>query len=206
VGKYDKLTGEVVDDILNIVKKVKNSKEQEEYLFYDKPLDFFLSVKIQMGEIKNSSFKYDAGQFYDEEADMSYIVVDLVIDSAKKFKFYNKLNAVLQDLVRHEIEHLTQYGVNQKLGKPLGNRKLRERYSKRGREEYKYYIMDDEIPAMVNGLYRKAKHLKVPLIDLFNDNLDELEKLRIIRKKINRNEILDKWIEYTKKYLPKAQL
>ena len=206
MGKYDKLTGEVVDDILNIVKKVKNSKEQEEYLFYDKPLDFFLSVKIQMGEIKNSSFKYDAGQFYDEEADMSYIVVDLVIDSAKKFKFYNKLNAVLQDLVRHEIEHLTQYGVNQKLGKPLGNRKLRERYSKRGREEYKYYIMDDEIPAMVNGLYRKAKHLKVPLVDLFNDNLDELEKLRIIRKKINRNEILDKWIEYTKKYLPKAQL
>lgn len=206
MGKYDKLTGEVVDDILNIVKKVKNSKEQEEYLFYDKPLDFFLSVKIRMGEIKNSSFKYDAGQFYDEEADMSYIVVDLVIDSAKKFKFYNKLNAVLQDLVRHEIEHLTQYGVNQKLGKPLGNRKLRERYSKRGREEYKYYIMDDEIPAMVNGLYRKAKHLKVPLVDLFNDNLDELEKLRIIRKKINRNEILDKWIEYTKKYLPKAQL
>jgi len=108
----------------------------------------------------------------------------------------------LKDTVRHEIEHLTQAGYNVIPSKELpDDKRLRYYINDLGiLPASNYYLLDKEIPAMLQGLYYKAKKMKRPFkevaeayLDIFVDNgtidaeakIDVLNRWRPEAKKLN---------------------
>ena len=108
---------------------------------------------------------------------------------------FSKIQPVLRDLVRHEIEHLT-HGRGSAALKPSkvmrGDKAARVKI--RGNEEnyYKYYLLPKEVDANIHGLYSKAKTMKQPYQKVVDDYLDSLVDDGIISKK-NRELIYKTW-------------
>jgi len=142
----------------------------------------------------------DAGQSGDE--------IDVLIHLNPDYEpqSYVKLNSKLQDAVRHELEHLFQGPDNmsfkEKKAQPT-NFSYRQKIQKPG-TTHRYFTLKDEIPAMVNGMYRQAKTEKRPLDDIFKEYIGYyLQSGEITQKQYDK--ILSIWIDYAKKNLPKAQ-
>ncbi len=107
----------------------------------------------------------------------------------------------LKDVVRHEIEHLTQDGDNLKGGVVSDDPKL-ERPSKYMKDDQllrdlidadllsksQYYKLEKEVDAMLQGLYFKAKKSKQPFKEVIDDYLD---KVNLTNKE--KKEVLDIW-------------
>jgi len=107
----------------------------------------------------------------------------------------------LKDVVRHEIEHLTQDGDNLKGGVVSDDPKL-ERPSKYMKDDQllrdlidadllpksQYYKLEKEVDAMLQGLYFKAKKSKQPFKEVINDYLDKVDLTEKEKK-----EVLDIW-------------
>ena len=105
----------------------------------------------------------------------------------------------LRDILRHEIEHLTQSGWNINMAKYQ-----RADLSRRGKinagelERYKYYTLPKEIPAMIQGLYMRAKKSRKPFKDVVNANLQQGVDNGVISLQ-DKETIINTW----RKYLPK---
>ena len=111
----------------------------------------------------------------------------------------------IKDVVRHELEHLTQGGLNLKGGAWDEDPKLR-RPSKQMADDQlirdlidadmlpksQYYKLEKEVDAMLQGLYFKAKKSKRPFKNVINDYLDIFVKQKTISQKDKEN-ILDIW-------------
>jgi hypothetical protein len=158
-------------------------------------------VKITRESIPVSrGFVVDAGAYVTDNE----IEVVINIDPTKEPQVYSKLNAVVQDAVRHEIEHLTQGGDNRMEGKPkLVGSSVRDKISVKNGNSYKYFLLRDEIPAMVHGMYRQAKKEKRPLDDIYNEYLDYFVEENVISK-AEASKILKTWLALAKKELPAA--
>jgi len=137
---------------------------------------------------------------------------------------YNELNAKLQNLIRHEFEHLTQSSdedaESAKPEKQLpGDDKMKATIhammskieaggiSEKEKEDMSnslvtFFTFPDEIPALVQGLYREAKTKKAPLDIIFREYLEEFSNV-LTNKAVNSIE--NEWIKYAAKNLPAAQ-
>jgi len=109
---------------------------------------------------------------------------------------YNELIPELKDAIRHELEHTAQYRFD-KDAIPTDTDDQDDLSS------FDYLTLDYEIPAFVQGIYKKAKTKKIPFTDALDDFLDEREdqlspqEIRQVRKI---------YIDYAKKNLPAAQI
>ena len=111
----------------------------------------------------------------------------------------------IKDVVRHELEHLTQGGLNLKGGAWDEDPKLR-RPSKQMADDQlmrdlidadvlpksQYYKLEKEVDAMLQGLYFKAKKSKRPFKNVINDYLDIFVKQKTISLN-DKEDILDLW-------------
>jgi len=108
---------------------------------------------------------------------------------------FSKIQPVLRDLVRHEIEHIT-HGRNSAGAKPskIMRGDTAKRLKIRGNEEnyYKYFLLPKEVDANIHGLYSKAKTMKQPYQKVVDDYLDSLVDDGIITKN-NRKLIYKTW-------------
>jgi hypothetical protein len=112
----------------------------------------------------------------------------------------------LKDVIRHELEHLTQDGENLKGGTDSDDPRL-VRPSKYMEDdefirnlidvdllpESDYFKLEKEIDAMLQGLYFKAKKSRKPYLEVIDDYLD--------KQPVNpqeRKEILDLWAKRAK--------
>lgn len=141
-------------------------------------------------------------------------------------KGYNELNAKLQNLVRHEVEHLTQYpgsedeeSLSYKKGKELPtSEKLKSQVraimakdfanmsdvelQENRKKVVEFLTLPDEIPAFVHGLYREAKTKKESLDTIFREYLNEYSDLLTDQDISN---IETKWLIFAAKNLPAAK-
>jgi len=135
------------------------------------------------------------GFSFDAEADDEDIEIRITYNPAIFPDEYNNLNAELKETLRHEIEHVTQFGFDLK--------NYFEEFS--GEIDfYKYLILHHEIPAFVRGLYKRAKFKKMSLSDAFDDffedyidsfnNPQEIEQVKRV------------WTNWAKSNLPAAQI
>ena len=87
---------------------------------------------------------------------------------------WSKISADVSDVIRHEIEHLTQAGDNVRSSKYKDDDiQIRDMINKLKILPYKnYYLLDKEVDAMLQGLYLKAKKTKKPFADVINNYLD----------------------------------
>jgi len=115
----------------------------------------------------------------DADIDWPQIEVNIGIhpDDVKSGRIFSKIQPVLRDLVRHEIEHLThgKDSAAEKPGKRMqGDKAMRRKIRQNPEIYYKYYLLPKEVDANIHGLYSRAKTLKQPYQKVVDDYLDSL--------------------------------
>lgn len=162
-------------------------------------VDVELKLAISEEGVKKGSFYIDGAAEADKDFPSMEVIVGIHPEDGERI--LSKIQPVLRDLVRHEIEHLTHgrgsYGSRQSKWM-RGDLKMRQKI--RGDEKlfYKYYLLPKEVDANIHGLYAKAKTMKQPYQKVVDDYLDSLVDDDIITSK-NRELVYKTW----KKRIPK---
>jgi len=162
-------------------------------------VDVELKLAISEDGVKKGSFYIDGAAETDKDFPSMEVIIGIHPEDGEKI--LSKIQPVLRDLVRHEIEHLTHgrgsYGSRQSKWM-RGDLKMRQKI--RGDEKlfYKYYLLPKEVDANIHGLYSKAKTMKQPYQKVVDDYLDSLVDDDIITPK-NRELVYKTW----KKRIPK---
>lgn len=130
--------------------------------------------------------------------------IAVYINPAKEPGIYSKLYAQLYDVVRHELQHMTQAGplVRPNRVRPSTYRE-RSKADKSGR--YAYSVLPDEVDALVRGFFLRAKLEKLPITTVMKNELDYWLRMEEITKE-EYSKIFDVWVTFTKKELPTARL
>ena len=143
----------------------------------------------------------EPGKFYidggvdDEDAISPSMEVQIAINPLDGVSIFSKIQPVLRDLVRHEIEHLThgRKSISLKPSKAMrGDKAMRDKIKKNPAIYYKYFLLPKEVDANIHGLYSKAKTVKQPYQKVVDDYLDSLTDDGIITTK-NRDLIYKTW-------------
>jgi len=187
-GAYDSLTRRVVKDIVASWKEEYNGEEgtlsfDEEYETQDakgRPMDFILSADLLVKETEEGTYKVDGGadaepqeKDDDDDTDFAYLEIRFQVDPRSLPQFWSKIYEDLTDVVRHELEHLTQMGVNLVSAKETPDDKiLRQMIDWELLSKADYFTLQSELEPMLQGMYLKAKKTKTPFKDVLNNYLD----------------------------------
>ena len=190
-GRYDQEVLTQSRFIINMFKAEFGNEFEEDFegqledIYYDLELKFVPSSYDILGPVP---FIINAAG----DGDSIEIVIVYVPEAFPEA--YNELNAEVKDTLRHELEHVGQFNFDKGVD-PSG--------SQDDLDLFDYLTLDYEIPAFVQGIYKKAKTKKISfsqaLQDFLDERLDELtpdEEAKV--KKIYTN--------WAKKNLPAAQI
>jgi hypothetical protein len=165
------------------------------------PLDFYLQFKVMWVEGLDD-FRV-GGDAYNATAkqsdDMPLIEVRFEMDPADYPAILSQAAMELRDTLRHEIEHTTQSGWNTISSKYLPSDQAKRNKIQTGTlPPAEYFLLKKEIPAMLQGMYLKAKKKRVPFRDEINQYLDRWVSSSTITA-ADKERILKTW----RTYLPK---
>lgn len=217
-GSYDKLTGEISSAVMRKIKETNTGEEEfegvkviygpgdevpdfnemienEDYLEIDHFVDEVsgIDVRVTISIVRDEAPEYGGEFILDGETDdqNSIIYLYLYLTPGVEPRVYPEIAVDLRNLIRHEIEHLTQRGWGEKEGKKMRrNEMVRRRITSNPELYYRYYTLKDEIPANLQGLYSEAKTRKLPFKEVVHKYLDKkvsqgvippTEKMRIYR-------------------------
>lgn len=139
------------------------------------PLEFYLSFKVMWIE-GFDDFRY-GGDAYNpttrDSAEPPLIEIRFELDPAEYPRILSDVAMHLRDILRHEIEHTTQSGWNTIDSKYIASdQALRKKIESGKLSPARYFTLPKETPAMIQGLYFKAKKSKQPFKQVVNDYLD----------------------------------
>lgn len=162
----------------------------------------FKKMKWHKIKFDEDGFAIDANSFISEK-DIPEIEITIIIDANRAAimpgkDVYDDLNNRLHEVLYHEITHLNQVGINKD---PFNEDPHRHNLRKDSKNSYKYFILPEEIEAMVGGMYRRSKLEDTPLDTIFIDHL----KPYLSRKFLNRIQmeaIILIWIKYALENYP----
>lgn len=217
-GRYDRLTGEICSAIMRKIKETNTGEEYFEkikviykdtddvpsFLELIEKRKYFLvgdfvddaagvDVTVYLTIVRDEFPPYPGDFILDGETDdqNSVIYTYISIDPTKEPECYGEVSLDLRNLIRHEVEHLTQRGYNVIDSKKIRrNDAMRKRIQNNPEIRHKYYKLKDEVPANLQGLYSEAKSRKMPFKEVVNSYLDKkvdqgiispLERIRIYR-------------------------
>lgn len=165
------------------------------------PLEFYLALKVQWVQgLDDFRFGGDAyNETKPESDDMPLIEVRFEIDPADYPNILSEVAMHLRDILRHEIEHLTQSGWNTTTDKYIASdQALRKKIESGKLPPARYFTLPKEIPAMIQGMYMKAKKSRVPFQQVVDNYLSIWVNNGTITDN-DKNQIIDTW----RSYLPK---
>jgi hypothetical protein len=168
------------------------------------PVEFYLQLKVQwiegLDDLKSGGDAYNDSKRNSDEPPL--IEVRFQIDPAEYPRVLSEIAMNLRDTLRHEIEHVTQSGWNTIDGKYIASdQNLRNKIEAGNLPAARYFTLPKEIPAMLQGLYFKAKKSKQP----FKTVVDEYLSMWVDNETITPQEkenILTAW----RAYLPKLAI
>ena len=202
-GRYDTLANKLSSTAFKVFKDTHDRGDkvgtfefrvdhpEEEHDIPSK--DFFFDFEGKV-EITDGEYKVDGGANAGFDKDGNEITPLLSV----KFKIpknpkWSTISMDLKDVVRHELEHLTQDGENIKSGKYMEDDQLiRDLIDINLLPKSQYFKLEKEVDAMLQGLYFKAKKSKQPFKNIINNYLN----IFISQEKITpeeKEEILDLW-------------
>ena len=204
VETYSSVTLRISRDIINDFKL--NVKKGGKYKYDGKIISRDPEMKSLAGEPDDIEFKVYVhfeptrkmhGHSYSIDAITVYDIVNITM-SYNPTVFpaaYNDFIAEVKEAVRHEVEHIAQ---NFNQGKEQHERSVD------GEPYYQYLQLRHEVPAFVQGLYRRSKSKKQTL----TTSIDEFmkENSDSFRNKKEKRIVKTIWIEWAKKNLKNAQL
>ena len=214
-GRYDKLANKLSSIAFEAFKDIhdRGDKEGEFEFRVDHPdeehdipsKDFYFDLMGKV-EITDDEYQVDGGANAGFDKDGNEITPLLSV----KFRIpknpdWQQVSFDLKDVVRHELEHLTQDGDNEKGGVISDDPKL-ARPSKYMKDDQlmrdlidadllpksQYFKLEKEVDAMLQGLYFKAKKAKRPFKDVINDYLNIFIDQETITQEEKEN-ILNIW-------------
>jgi hypothetical protein len=180
-GRYDSITRLVVKDIMDSWKSQFNGKEgelrfEEDYELENskgQPIDFELLAILKLEETEDKTYIVDGGA--NEELDPPYLEVTFQVDPRNLPKMWSTIYNDLIDVVRHEIEHLTQSGTNVISSKEMADdQSIRQMINWGLLPQAEYFKLEKEVDAMLQGMYLKAKKSKTPFKDVINDYFEKV--------------------------------
>jgi hypothetical protein len=168
------------------------------------PVEFYLQLKVQwiegLDDLRYGGDAYNDSKRNSDEPPL--IEVRVQIDPAEYPRVLSSIAMNLRDTLRHEIEHVTQSGWNTIDGKYISSdATLRNKIESGKLPPARYFTLPKEIPAMLQGLYFKAKKSKQP----FKTVVDEYLSMWVDNQTITPQEkenILTTW----RTYLPKLAI
>ena len=215
-GMYDTMTNQISSEIFKAWKEqfnkessIKKASFEKSYnLLNKKGRSIVFDLKADLNFIETEESIYspdgdaDAGESetYDDEGNVEDTGIDATIslyfqvDPRTLPKLWSTISMDLKDIVRHEIEHLTQSGYNVIASKELPDDQTLRYYIQNLKilPYSSYYLLDKEIPAMLQGMYFKAKKMKKPFKDILNGYLDIFVNNETISKE-DKSDILHRW-------------
>ena len=206
-GRYDKLSNEISSKIFSFYKDVYDKGQLEGEKIYnvgtekDPNNDIFSSLLdfqvVATVEITDDLYKPDGGA--DSTEDSPFILINFQIP---KSPVWSEVSMDLKDVVRHEIEHLTQLGSNVLPGKEMEDDiVLRALIKQELLPKAEYFKLEQEVDAMLQGMYFKAKKSKTPFKQVVDDYLD---KVNLTPEE--KEEVLDIWKKRLPAILPQSSL
>ena len=202
-GRYDTLANKLSSIAFEAFKDIhdRGDKEGEFEFRVDHPddehdipsKDFFFDF-VGKVEITDDEYGVDGGANagFDNEGEEITPLLSV------KFKIpknpdWQKVSFDIKDVVRHELEHLTQDGDNVRSGKQMEDDQLiRDLIDADMLPKSSYFRLEKEVDAMLQGLYFKAKKSKRPFKDVIDDYLNIFIDQETITQEEKEN-ILDIW-------------
>ena len=217
-GRYDKFVNEISRIVFEMFKDIHDRGDKKgEFEFsvgpddediYSEDFEFDLAGVV---EITDDLYKVDGGANagFDDKGDEITPLLSV------KFKIpknpdWQKVSFDIKDVVRHELEHLTQDGLNVKgvvvdpkdsrldrPGKQMDDDQfIRDMIDADMLPKADYFKLKKEIDAMMQGLYYKAKKSRRPFKDVIDDYLatqpiSQEEKETILNLWRSRNKALN---------------
>lgn len=180
--KYDGITRSVIKDIVKMFKEYKVGEfslpeelEDSDEMVYDFGRNFPLfSVTLKMIEDDNvEDFEIDGEYYRDDET----IVIEIITNPNTDKTILQNLISELNEVVRHELEHVKQ-------------NKMGVKMKKEPKKPFDYYNQQKEIDAQIAGFKRRSKQEKKDMEDIIDKwfikyqkrhNLtpDEVKKIKI---------------------------
>ncbi len=156
-------------------------------------VDVELKLAVTNDGVTPGKFYIDGSAESDE--DYSTIEVQIAIHPDDGNRIFSKIQPILRDLIRHEVEHLThgRKSSSAKQSKVMrGDLAMRRKIKDNPKLFYKYYLLPKEVDANIHGLYAKAKTMKKPYQMVVDNYLDSLVNNDIITP-ANRKLIYKTW-------------
>ena len=191
-GSYDKLSNQISSAIFASFKEALVKGEDGEFMLTvgpqeDADIKSNMTFDIQaVVKITDDVYSVDGGANagYDDDGDEIDPFINIVFQIPKNVNL-KELSFDLKDVVRHEIEHLTQDGENLKQGKYIpDDKELRDLIDAGLLDKDEYYKLPKEVDAMIQGMYFKAKKSKTPFVDVVDDYFERAKVTPEERPKI----------------------
>ena len=202
-GRYDAFANRLSSIVFEAFKDIhdRGDKEGEFEFRVDHPddehdipsKDFYFDLMGKV-EITDDEYEVDGGANAGFDKDGNEITPLLSV----KFRIpknpdWQRVSFDIKDVVRHELEHLTQDGDNVKSGKYMEDDQLiRDLIDADMLPKSAYFRLEKEVDAMLQGLYFKAKKSKRPFKDVIDDYLNIFIDQETITQEEKEN-ILDIW-------------
>jgi len=183
-GVYDSIVSKLSKDVLNAWKKQFDNDPKRLFALVDtnyeledakgRPLEFDLLAKLDFKKTKDRTYKVDGGANEGDDESEGFIALNFSVDPRELPRMWSTIAMDIRDVLRHEIEHLTQGGWNVRQGKEMADdsfiRDLINKYKTLAPKNY--FMLDKEVDAMLQGMYFKAKKARRPFADVIEDYLD----------------------------------
>ena len=183
-GVYDSIVSKLSKDVLNAWKKQFDNDPKRLFALVDtnyeledakgRPLEFDLLAKLDFKKTKDRTYKVDGGANEGDDESEGFIALNFSVDPRELPRMWSTIAMDIRDVLRHEIEHLTQGGWNVRPDKQMED----DRFIRDLIQKYKtlapknYFMLDKEVDAMLQGMYFKAKKARRPFADVIEDYLD----------------------------------
>ena len=185
-GAYDSIVSKLAKDVLNAWKSQFDKDPKRLFAVLDttyelkdakgRPMDFTFIAKLDFKKTKDRTYKVDGGADEGSDDDEGFVALTFQVDPRELPQMWSTIAMDIRDVLRHEIEHLTQGGWNVRDGKEMEDdsalRDLIQKYKLLAPKNY--FMLDKEVDAMLQGMYFKAKKSRTPFEDVINDYLEKV--------------------------------
>ncbi len=190
-GKYRTIVTKLSNLILDTLIEVPTiSTEYKNILFVEVrnssiPLQFYFGLQTRYGETYVNGDAYNPTEPSSKQ--IPYIEITIQTDNRKQDR--SLIAMKLRNSIRHELEHLTQSGLNTLPGKYLPDDQTARSLASRK----DYLLLEKEVPAMLKGLHFQATKERKPFNEIVNEYLNDTY---LLKKEID--EVKSIWIQKSK--------
>lgn len=186
-GRYDSEVLKLSRSIINALKERMGTRFSIKYKEQFEDVDYDLNLLFKPSDA-DYPYLIDASSGYDE------LNIDIEYNPKYFPAEYNELIAELKEVLRHEFEHIAQFNF------------FKDSYPEGSSDDlpmFDYLMLDYEVAAGVQGLYKRSKTTKQSFTQVLDDFLDERSD-ELTPKEIKK--VKQTYIDYAKKNLPKVVL